>query len=333
LKALQITGYGDIETNLKFNDIEKPSINDNQVLIEAHSASVNPIDYKIIEGVMRRIRKLVFPAPIGFDVSGIVVEKGAKVSHLKIGDEVYSRVPSDAPGTFAEYVAVNANVVGLKPNNLDFAEASTLPLVGLTTIQSFESVKLKSGDKVLIHAGSGGIGVFAIQYAKSKGAYVYTTASTKNVAWVKDLGADRVIDYKTENYLDIANNLDIVYDTLGGNYTLEAFDVIKKGGKVVSIVGEIDKETAKELKLNVLIRLFLAVKRRKITKKTKEKSAYYKFILMRPDGNQLAEIKQLVESGLIKPIIDKTFAFSESINALLYQKSGHAKGKIVINIK
>jgi len=333
MKALQITGYGDAKNNLVFSEVEKPTIKDNQVLIEIHSASVNPIDYKIIEGLFKQIRKLTFPCPIGFDVAGIVLERGSNVTYLKVGDEVYSRVPSESPGTFAEYIAVDSDVVCLKPSNLNFSESASLPLVGLTTIQSFDKASLKSGNKVLIHAGSGGIGTFAIQYAKSKGAYVYTTTSTKNVEWVKELGADRVIDYKTENYLNIVNNIDIVYETLGGNYTIDAFKVIKNGGKVVSLVGDVDKETARELKLNGVFRFMLALKRMKITKQIKHKSAYYKLILMKSNGTQLNEIKKLIEDKLIKPVIDKEFSFSESIDALLYQKSGRAKGKIIIKIK
>lgn len=333
MKALQIKGYGEVENNLAFNEIEKPTITDNQVLIEVHAASVNPIDYKIIEGVLKKVRKIEFPSLIGFDVSGIVIEKGTNVNHLKVGDEVYSRVPSESPGAFAEYIAVNSEAVSLKPSNLDFHDSSSLPLVGLTVIQSFNRANLKTGDKVLIHAGSGGIGTFAIQYAKSKGAYVYTTTSTNNVSWVKALGADRVIDYKTENYQDIVTDIDIVYDTLGGNYTADAFNVIKKGGKVISIVGEVDEETAKELKLNGFIRFLLSLKRKKITRQMKNKSASYKLLIMHPNGTQLGEIKELVESQLIKPVIDKTYPFSESIDALLYQKSGRAKGKIVIKMK
>lgn len=333
MKALQIKGYGDIKSNLAFAEVEKPSIRDNEVLIEIHSAAVNPIDYKIIEGLLKQIRKLTFPCPIGFDVAGIVVEKGSNVKHLNIGDEVYSRVPSETPGTFAEYIAVDSQVVCLKPSNLSFSEAASLPLVALTTIQSFDKAGLKSGDKVLIHAGSGGIGTFAIQYAKSKGAYVYTTTSTKNVQWVRELGADRVIDYKTENYLEVVKDIDIVYQTLGGNYTLDAFKVIKDGGKVVSLVGDIDGETAKELGLNGIIRFLLAMKRRKITKQIKQKSAYYKFILMAPNGKQLNDLKTLAEDNLIKPVIDKVFPFSDAVDAVLHQKSGRAKGKIIIKMK
>ncbi|MCW5518101.1 NADP-dependent oxidoreductase [Muriicola sp. Z0-33] len=333
MKALQINGYGDIQSNLGFKEIEKPVISDNQVLIEVYAAGVNPIDYKIIEGIMKKVRKLTFPALIGFDVSGVVIEKGGSVSHLNVGDEVYSKVPSDSPGTFSEFVAVNADVVSLKPSNIDFVNASGLPLVGLTTIQSFDKANLKSGDKVLIHAGSGGIGTFAIQYAKSKGAYVYTTTSTKNLLWVKALGADRVIDYKTENYLDVVKDIDVVYDTLGGNYTEDAFKVIRKGGKVVSLAGDLDGETSKELGLNGLIRFILKLKRKRITKQARNKTAYYKFILMQPNGNQLNDIKSLVETEKIKPIIDKVFPFSDAIDALVYQKSGRAKGKIVVKMK
>ena len=333
MRILQIKGYGDIKSSLSFSEIEKPTISDNQVLIEVYAASINPIDYKIVEGALKQVRKLTFPTPIGFDVSGVVIKKGNNVNHLNIGDEIYSRVPSDSPGTFSEFIAINADVVCLKPSNLDFIESSSLPLVGLTTIQSFNEANLKSADKVLIHAGSGGIGTFAIQYAKSKGAYVYTTTSTKNVNWVKELGADRVIDYKTENYLDIVKDIDIVYDTLGRNYTEDAFKVIKDCGKVISIAGAIDDESAKELGLNRFIRFFLRLKIKKITKRANSKSAYYKFIFMTPNGNQLNDITSLVEAEKVKPIIDKIFPFSETIDALVYQKSGRAKGKIVIKMK
>lgn len=333
MKALQITGYGKIEKNVELFDVEKPNIKEDQVLIEVHSASVNPIDYKTIEGMLRIIEKLTFPAPIGFDVSGVVVEKGAKVKDINIGDEIYSRVSTKSPGTFAEYVAVDSHLVCLKPNNLDFSESASLPLVGLTTIQSLAQVDLKKGDKILIHAGSGGIGTFAIQYAKSIGAYVYTTTSTPNVEWVKTLGADRVIDYKTENYLEIVSDLDVVYDTLGGKYTYDAFKVIKNGGKIVTIAGDIDKQTAKDMGLNGIFRFILSLKRIRINREIKRKSAFYKFIAMDPNKEQLIEIKHLVESDKIKPVIDKTFPLSESVAALLHQKSGRAKGKIIIKVK
>lgn len=333
MKALQIIKYGEVRESVSFREIDKPKIKDNEVLIETYAAAVNPLDYKIVLGDLKQMLKLQIPATLGYDLSGIVVEKGSKVNNLKVGDEIYSRIPTESPGAFAEYVAVDSSVVVKKPNNLSFNEASSIPLVGLTSIQSLETANIKSGDKILIHAGSGGVGTFAIQYAKAKGAYVYTTTSTENVSWIKELGADVIIDYKKENYLTIVNDLDIVFDTLGGQYTLDAFKVIKNGGRVVSLAGEIDGDSARELGLNGIIRMLLALKRRKITKQIKSKSAHYKFIMMKPDASQLIEITSLIENELIKPVIDKEFPFSEGVDALVYQKSGRAKGKIVIKMK
>jgi len=333
MKQLQINAYGDIGDNLGFAEVSVPKIKNNQILVEIHAAAVNPIDYKIVSGAFKQISPLKFPAPIGFDVSGVVAEVGSDVTSFGIGDEIYSRVSSHSVGTFAEYVVVDAEVTAPKPKNLTFEEAAGIPLVGLTTFQAFLDAKMKKGDKVLIHAGSGGIGTFAIQYAKSQGATVYTTTSTKNVEWVKKLGADQVIDYKTENYLDILKDIDIVYDTLGGDYTVDAFKILKKGGKVISIAGEIDEYTANQFGLNKFIRLILAFKRRKITKQAKLKSAYYRFLLMVANASQLNKIGELLEGGSIKPVVDKVFNFDDSIEALKYQKSGRAKGKIIIKMK
>jgi len=263
---------------------------------------------------------------MAYDVSGIVLETGDEVSNFEIGDLVYSRVPQEQMGTLAEYVSVNSAAVSKKPGNISFAEAASIPLAGLTALQSLENTGIKENDKVLIHAGSGGVGSFAIQYAKTKGAYVYTTTSTSNVQWVKELGADRVIDYKTEDYKSIVKDADIVFDTLGQNYTAEAFEVIKKGGKVVSVVGPMDEESAKMFGMNdyklpaELARL------------SADHEALYKFIFMHPNGSHLEEIKSLIEDEKIKPIIDTIYPFSKSIDALVHLASGRAKGKIVIQI-
>jgi len=333
MKALKIISYGKIEDSLEFQDEAIPEVGVSDVLIDIHAVSTNPIDYKIIEGNFKQVIPLSFPAPIGFDVSGKIIKKGDNVTHLNIGDEVFSRVPSERFGTFAEQIAVKADVVVKKPNNISFEEAAGIPLVGLTGLQSLNQGKIKEGDRVLIHAGSGGVGSFSIQYAKSKGAYVYTTTSTDNVDWVKALGADRVIDYKKENYLDIAKEMDIIFDTLGGQYTLDAFKILKNNGWVISSVGEVDGETAKELGLNGFIRFILSLKMQKIKKEMKKKNAGYKLILMQPSGEQLTEIKLLIEKGKIKPVVDRTFSFENSMDALKLQASGRAKGKIIINIK
>jgi len=230
-------------------------------------------------------------------------------------------------GTIAEYVAVNDSAVSKKPGNISFEEAASLPLAGLTALQSLEYAGIKEDDKVLIHAGSGGVGSLAIQYAKAKGAYVYTTTSTGNVKWVKELGADRVIDYKTEDYKTIVKDADIVFDTLGQNYTSEAFELIKQGGIVVSIIGVFDEETAKAFGM-VDYKL-----PEELSKQISAKDATYKYIFMHPNGAHLNEIKLLVEDEKIKPVIDKVYSYSDSIDAFTHLASGRAKGKIVINVQ
>jgi NADPH:quinone reductase-like Zn-dependent oxidoreductase len=326
MKALQLVKYGEIKDSLAYNEVSKPIVQANDVIIEIKAAAINPIDKSIILGNLQGILPIPLPSTLAYDVSGIVVEKGDDISNFEIGDLVYSRVPQEQMGTIAEYVAVNNIAVSKKPGNITFEEAASLPLAGLTALQSLEYAGIKENDKVLIHAGSGGVGSFAIQYAKAKGAYVYTTTSTDNVNWVKELGADRVIDYKKEDYKTIVTDADIVFDTLGKNYSLEAFEVIKQGGKVISVAGPLDEESAKmfgmaDYKLP-----------EELSKLISGKDASYKFIFMHPNGAHLAEIKLLIEDEKIKPIIDKVYPFSESIEAFLHLASGRAKGKIVIKI-
>jgi len=326
MKALQVIKYGEIRDCLAFNEVTKPTLQANDVLIEVKAAAINPIDKSIILGNLQSMLPIPMPSTSAYDVSGIVVEKGAEVNNFEIGDLVYARVPQEQMGTIAEFVAVNNMAVSKKPGNISFEEAASLPLAGLTALQSLEYVGIKENDKILIHAGSGGVGSFAIQYAKAKGAFVYTTTSTNNVKWVKALGADRVIDYKTEDYKTIVTNADIVFDTLGKNYTLEAFEIIKQGGKVVSVVGPLDEQSAKmfgmaDYKLP-----------EDLTKLIAAKEASYKFIFMHPNGEHLGIIKSMVEDEKTKPIIDKVYPFNESIEAFTHLASGRAKGKIVIKI-
>ena len=326
MKALQIIKYGEIKDSLAFNEVSKPTVQANDVLIEVKAAAINPIDKSIILGNLQGLLPIPLPSTSAYDVSGIVVEKGNEVSNFEVGDMVYSRVPQEQMGTLAEFVAVTSDAVSKKPGNISFEEAASLPLAGLTALQSLEYAGIKENDKVLIHAGSGGVGSFAIQYAKAKGAYVYTTTSTSNVEWVKELGADRVIDYKTEDYKSIVKDVDIVFDTLGQNYSIESFEVVKQGGIVVSVVGPLDEASAKmfgmaDYKLP-----------EELAKASSEKNAEYKFIFMHPNGAHLNEIKSMIEDEKIKPIIDKVYPFSESIEAFTHLASGRAKGKIVVKI-
>ncbi|SDB25270.1 hypothetical protein SAMN03097699_0314 [Flavobacteriaceae bacterium MAR_2010_188] len=326
MKALQITKYGEIKSSLSFNDIDKPKAGPTDILVEVKAAALNPIDYKLIEGHLKEIITLEFPCTIGYDVSGIIKEVGEKVERFKIGDEIYARVPQEQMGTVAEYVVVTTEVVSKKPENITFEESAGLPLTGLTAIQALESVGIKQNDRVLIHAGSGGVGSFAVQYAKAKGAYVFTTASTDNVDMVKSFGADRVIDYKKEDYKKIATDLDIVLDTLGDDYTFEAFALITKGGKVSTLVGPPDEETAKQMGMKG----YKLPER--LEKLIKEKSAVYKLTWMNPNGKQLEAIKSMVENGDIKPEVDNVYPLEKAIEAYEYIATGHAKGKVIVKI-
>jgi NADPH:quinone reductase-like Zn-dependent oxidoreductase len=326
MKALQIVKYGEIKDSLAFNEVSKPTVQANDVLIEVKAAAINPIDKSIILGNLQGMLPIPMPSTSAYDVSGVVIEKGNEVSNFEIGDLVYSRVPQEQMGTLAEFVAVTSAAVSMKPGNISFEEAASIPLAGLTALQSLEYAGIKENDKVLIHAGSGGVGSFAIQYAKAKGAYIYTTTSTSNVEWVKELGADRVIDYKTEDYKSIVKDVDIVFDTLGQNYSLESFEVVKQGGIVVSVVGPLDETSAKmfgmdDYKLPD-----------DLAKAGRDKNAEYKFIFMHPNGSHLNEIKSMIEDEKIKPIIDKEYPFSQSIEAFEHLASGRAKGKIVVKI-
>tara|TARA_R100000935_G_C2827737_1_gene163280 strand:- start:303 stop:1289 length:987 start_codon:yes stop_codon:yes gene_type:complete len=326
MKALQIKKYGEIKEGLSLNEIEKPSIKSNDILVEVKAASLNPIDYKMVEGKLKDMISLKLPSTIGFDLSGVIVEKGADVKNFEVGDEIYSRVPQEQMGTVAEFVVVNCDLAALKPDNITFEQASGLALVGLTAIQALENVGIKENDRILIHAGSGGVGSFAVQYAKAKGAIVYTTTSTSNLDWVKALGADRVIDYTSEDYKEVANNLDIVFDTLGDDYTLDAFDIIKEGGKVTTIVGPPDEETAKQMGMTDY------KLPEKLSKLIEKKSAIYKFTWMQPNADQLKEIANMVEDRTIRPIVDLIYSLKDGIDAYEYLATGKAKGKVIISL-
>jgi len=321
MRALQIVKYGELQDGLSIEETGKPAINAKDILVETKAAGLNPIDYKLVSGGLKEIVPLNLPSTIGFDVSGIIVDKGTEVTDLEIGDEVYGRVPGNQMGTVAEYVAVDSKVVSKKPKGTSFEEAASLPLAGLTAIQALERVGLKQNDRILIHAGSGGVGIFAIQYAKTKGAYVFTTTSTPNVDWVKALGADRVIDYKKEEYKSIASDLDVVFDTLGGDYTLEAFQIIKEGGKVTSISHVPDEETA------ALMGIEGYELPENLAKLIEQKSANYKFTWMQPNGEQLDAISAMLKNGKIKPVIDKVYAFADGIKAYAYLLPEEPKGK------
>lgn len=334
MKALFLTRYGfNIRKNVKFleKEITKPDSDD--LLIKVFSSGLNPVDYKIIHGLALLIMRPKRPFSLGFDLSGIVIDKGNEVTDFEIGDEVYSKVPWDQMGTISEEILVRSNMTALKPKNITFAEAAGLPLVGCTVLDSFEVAKVVKGTKILIHAGSGGIGTFAIQYAKFLGAFVYTTTSTENVDWVKALGADVVIDYKKQDYRKIIKNVDVVYDTLGGKYTRQGIGVVKVGGKIISIAGHHDDATLKKVGVAKFFRILFQLKGSLLMYKMKRKNVFYKHVWSYPNKKSLDYISTLIEKGEIKPVNDKAFPFEKSVEALNYLKTNRAKGKVTITIK
>jgi len=332
MKAFAIEKYGN--TPLKLMTFPMPTVGEHDVMVEIYAASVNPVDFKLRDGKVKVLLQYDMPLIMGNDCAGVVTQVGSKVTRFKIGDEIYARAPKARIGTFAEYIAITEDAVALKPKNTSFEEAASIPLVGLTSYQVLHDVmNLKSGEKILIQAGAGGIGTFAIQLAKALGAFVATTASDAGFELVKSLGADKVINYKTEKFEDMLQDYDAVYDTLGGESLEKAFEIIKSGGNVVSVSGVPNARFAREGNLGLLKTFLFSVLTRKITKLEKLHNAAYTFHFMSDSGKQLEIIGKLIEEGVIKPVIDKVFSFPETQDALNYSESGRAKGKVVIKLK
>jgi len=332
MKAFLIDRYGKQETG-RIGDMPEPDLRDDDVLIQVRAASINPLDSKIKSGEFKLILPYRFPLILGNDVSGTVVRVGARVSQFKPGDDVYVRPDDDRIGTFAEFIAIKASSVALKPTNIGMVEAASLPLVALTAWQVLvETAKLKKGQKVLVHAGSGGVGTIAIQLAKHLGAFVATTTSTSNIPLVKALGADVVIDYKQQDFAAVLRDYDVVLSSLGSDVLHKSLQVLKPGGHLISVSGPPTPAFAAARGLTWPLRQVLRLLSYGIRRKAKQKNIEYSFVFMRADGTQLQAITALVEAGAIRPVVDQVFAFEDILQALAYSDSGRAKGKIVVQM-
>lgn len=332
MKAFVIDRYGKKETG-RIGDVPEPDLHDDDILIKVHAAGVNALDSKIKSGEFKLILPYRFPLVLGNDVAGTVVRVGARVHQFRPGDEVYARPDDDRIGTFAEFIAIKASSVALKPQNLDMVEAASLPLVALTAWQVLvETAKLQRGQKVFIQAGSGGVGTIAIQLAKHLGAFVATTTSTANVAWVKALGADVVIDYKQQDFAAALHDYDVVLNSLGSDELDKSLRILKPGGHLVSISGPPTPAFATARGLAWPLKQVMRLLSRGIRKKAKQKNVEYTFVFMRAEGAQLREISALIESGAIRPVVDKVLPFKDTSEALAYSESGRAKGKVVVQM-
>jgi alcohol dehydrogenase len=330
MKALAIRRY---KAPMELMELPRPEPGPGELLVRVRAAGVNPLDYKIRDGAVKVLLSFSFPLVLGTDLAGDVEAIGPGVTRFKIGDAVYSRLDNDRIGAFAEYALVRERAAARKPARLDYAQAASLPLVGLTAWQALiELARLRAGQKVLIHAGSGGVGTFAIQLAKHLGAQVATTASVRNHALVKSLGADLVIDYQTTPFEAVARDQDLVLDTQGGDTLLRSFEAVKPGGVVVTIGGRPDGAFARAWGLSLPLVWILGFLNRKVARQATEKSARFQYLFMRPSGEQLESIGALVDQGVIKPILDKTFPLEAAADAISYVASGRAVGKVVIRV-
>ncbi len=332
MRAMVIDRYGKVPMHLA--EMPTPEIGEYEVLAEIHAASINPIDFKIRDGKVKLLVKYKMPLILGNDFSGVVAKVGAKVTRFKAGDEIYARPRKSKIGTFAEYIAIHEDDIALKPKNLNFEEAASIPLVGLTSYQALTDIlQLKKGQKILIQAGAGGVGTFAIQLAKLMGATVATTASEAGANLVKSLGADEIINYKTEKFEEILKNYDAVFDTLGGEILEKSFGIIKDGGKLVSVSGLPNARFGKEYGSGFFKTLLFSAASHKLTGLEKKHNVQYTFLFMKPSGEQLRIIANFIETGKIKPIIDKVFSFKDAQKAMEYAESRRAKGKIILKIR
>lgn len=332
MKAFLIDRYG--QHNGHISDVAEPAPGPDDVLIEVHAASVNVLDSKIRRGEFKLILPYAMPLILGNDVAGVVILTGAAVTAFKPGDEVYARVPEQRIGAFAERIAVDQHALALKPANLNMEQAAAIPLVTLTAWQALVDIaQLRAGQKVLIHAGSGGVGTVAIQLAKHLGAFVATTTSTANVEWVKALGADVVIDYKHQRFEDELRGYDVVLNSLGADVLENSLKVLKPGGRLISISGPPTAEFAKAQGLAWPLRQVMRLLSLKIRRKARRHKVSYSFLFMRANGAQLRDISALIEAGKLAPVLDRSFAFESTAEALAYVEQGRAKGKVVVRMK
>jgi alcohol dehydrogenase len=330
MRALAIRHYG---APMEMMELSRPEPGLGELLVRVRAAGVNPIDYKIRDGAVKVLLPFSFPLILGTDLAGDVAAIGPGVTKFKLGDAVYARLDNDRIGAFAEYALVRESAAARKPARLDYTEAASLPLVGLTAWQALvELARLRAGQKVLIHAGSGGVGTVAIQLAKHLGARVATTAGAKNHALVKSLGADVAIDYRTSRFEAVAKDQEVVLDTQGGDTLLRSFEVVKPGGVVVTIGGRPDGKFARAWGLSLPLVWILGFLNRKVDRLARKRRVRFKYLFMRASGEQLERLGALVEQGVIKPVLDKIVPFEAAAEAISYVESGRAVGKVVIRV-
>ncbi|WP_031092467.1 NADP-dependent oxidoreductase [Streptomyces sp. NRRL S-15] len=331
MRAFMVEEYGD-QAGMRAAGLPDPQVGPDDVLVKINAAGVNPLDLRIRNGDFKAFLPYRLPLVLGNDLAGTVVRVGPSVTRFAVGDEVYARPDKDRIGTFAELIAVHQNDLAPKPATLTMAEAASLPLVALTAWQALvERAHVQPGQKVLIHAGAGGLGSIAVQLAKALGAHVATTVSTAKVDLVKDLGADIVVDYRTQDFEEILDGYDVVLDSLGGDNLAKSLRVLKPGGTAISVAGPPDPAFARELGANPVLRLAMIALSFKTRRSARRHGVTYSFLFMKASGDQLRGLTPLIDAGKIRPVIDRVFPFDETLQAMEYVEKGRAKaGKVVV---
>ena len=333
MKAAFIRRYGGNHV-VELGELPAPQAGPGELLVAVHAASVNPVDFKIRDGLLKMIVPFGFPLILGNDLSGVVQAVGAGVTRFRPGDAVFARLDKQRIGAFAEFAVVAEADAAAKPASLTHIEAAAVPLAGLTAWQAlFEIGGLKAGQKVLIHGGSGGVGSFAIQFARHAGATVATTVGARNAEMARRLGADIVIDYKAQRFEDVVSDQDLVFDTQAGDIQHRSFAVLRRGGVLVSIAGKPDGRLVREFGLNPLLGVLLDFLSRKTLRLAKRHGVRYEYLFMHPSGEQLERIGRLLTEGGVRTIIDKVFPLEQVRDALAYSEAGHATGKVVVEVK
>ena len=332
MKALVLTRYGGPEAT-SLEDVATPSPGPGEVLVKVRAAALNPVDFKIREGQLKPILKYDLPTVMGNELAGEVEAIGTSVTRFAVGDRVFARTAKDKMGGFAEFAVVDQGLLAAIPDSLDFVQAASIPLAGLTALQALrDEACLGKGSRVFIPGGAGGVGTFAIQIAKWLGAEVITTASPRGRELVERMGADQVIDYTSERFEDHVSQVDAVFDLIGGDTLSRSFGVVRKGGIVVSVTGMPEPQTAKDLGRGPATAALFWFASLPLRFRAWRKGVRYRFLFMRPSGAELAELATLAAQGRLDTVIDRTFPFAEIKDAIAYLEQGRAKGKVVIEM-
>lgn len=330
MKAFGIDRY---KGNVRGADVSEPVVGDRDVLVRVHAAGVNQLDLKLAEGEFKAMLPYDLPLTLGHDVAGVVEAVGSGVTRFTVGDHVFARVADFRIGTFAERIAVGEAELAAQPGAISMVEAASLPLVALTAWQALvERAHVGPGSRVLIHGGSGGFGSIAIQLARHLGAHVATTASGSNAEWLRTLGADEVIDYRTQDFETVLSGYDVVVDGIGGENLEKSLRILRPGGQAIGIAGPPDPAFAQQIGLNAGLRLAITGLSAKVRRHAKQLGVDYSFLFMRADGRQLEEIATLVDAGFLRPVVGRVFPFAETPDALRALEHGGVRGKVVVSM-